>query len=133
MAETVVDRRPVRLRVEGVLKRTPSTPARLRKFSLSIAIAAITLAVVSSGALAAAALNTSDIQQSTVPVIINMEHIQAWLADADRAAADAYLRGGSQNAPSQLQYDANIGGTNLDALGRLNPGDPQLRYEADIA
>src|SRR5207237_7974293 len=73
------------------------------------------------------------IQQSAVPAIINMDRIEAWLADADRAAASAYLLGGSQNAPSQLQYDANIGGTNLDALGRLNPGDPQLRYAADLA
>jgi hypothetical protein len=133
MAETVAERRPLRLRVERARKRAPTTPARLRRLSLSIAVTAITLAVVGSGALVASTANVNGIQQSTVPVIIEMEHIHAWLSDADRSAADAYLIGGAQNAPSQLQYDANIAGTNLDVLGRMNAGDPQLRYEADIA
>jgi hypothetical protein len=133
MAETVAERRPARLRIDRPRKRAPTTPARLRRFGLSIAAAAITLSAVGSGALAAAAVNVNGIQQSTVPVIIEMQHIHAWLSDADRSAANAYLLGGAQNAPSQLQYDANIAGTNLDVLGRLNAGDPQLRYEADIA
>jgi hypothetical protein len=132
MTEAMADRRPRRLRVERARRRT-TTPGRLRTFSVSIAATAIALAVVGSGALAAASVNVAGIQQSTVPAIIGMEHIHAWLSDADRSAANAYLAGGSENAPSQLQFDANIAGTNLDVLGRLNAEDPQLRYEADVA
>jgi hypothetical protein len=100
---------------------------------VAIAVTATALAIIGCGALAAAAANVNGIQQTTVPAVIGMEHIHAWLSDADRSAANAYLAGGSQNDPSQLQFDANIAGTSLDVLGRLNPGDPQLRYEADIA
>jgi hypothetical protein len=133
MTEAIADRRRARLRVEQAGRRAVTTPGRLRRLSVAIAVAAIALAVIGAGTLAAAAATVSGIQQSTVPAIVGMEHIHAWLSDADRSAASAYLAGGSQNAPSQLQYDANIAGTNLDVLGRLNAEDPQIRYEADIA
>ena len=133
MTEAISDRRRARLRVERAGRRATTTPARLRRLAVTIAVAAVALAVIGSGALAVAFVNVSIIQQSTVPSIVGMEHIHAWLSDADRSAASAYAGGAAQNAPSQLQYDANIAGTNLDVLGRLNAEDPQIRYEADIA
>src|SRR5438309_900084 len=133
MAEATAERRRLRLREQPARRRATTTPGRLRSFSNRVAVMTIVLAIIGCGALGAAAVTVTGIQQTTVPAIVSMEHIHSWLSDADRNAASAYLAGGSLNAPSQLQFDANIAGTNLDVLGRLNPGDPQLRYEADIA
>src|SRR2546427_9783570 len=133
MAQATAERRRLRLREQPARRRATTTPGRLRSFSNWIAVMTIVLAIIGCGALGAAAVTVTGIQQTTVPAIVSMEHIHAWLSDADRNAASAYLGGGSLNAPSQLQFDASIAGTNLDVLGRLNPGDPQLRYEADIA
>jgi hypothetical protein len=101
--------------------------------SVVIAIVAIALMLIGSGALVTALTTVSSIQQVTVPDVVGMQHVHAWLADADRNAASAYLAGDADNTVSQLQFDTESAATNLDLLGRINPDDPQFRYAADIA
>jgi len=102
--------------------------------SVVIAAVAIALMLIGTGALFTALTTVNGIQQRTVPDVVGMQHVHAWLADADRNAASAYLAGDSGNGSvSQLQFDTESAATNLDLLGRINPDDPQFRYAADIA
>lgn len=133
MVGRLLGERDLRQRVEDARKRAATTPGRLRVLSLAIAVVAIALTVIGSGTLLTALVTVTAIQQRTVPAIVGMQHVHAWLSDADRNAADAYIAGGFDNNVSQLEFDAEIAATNLDLLGRLNPDDPQLRYQADIA
>jgi hypothetical protein len=132
MVERVLGRRHLRQRVDDARRRAATTPGRLRVLSVAIAVAAIALTAVGSGTLITALVTVSRIQQQGVPAIVGMQHMHAWLSDADRCAASAYVGGGFDNSVSQLQFDAGIAATSLDVLGRLNPDDPQLRYQADI-
>jgi hypothetical protein len=133
IVDPVAARRPVRDWVEDVRKRTTTTPGHLRMLSVVIAVVAIVLMLVGSGALLMALITVNGIQQRTVPDVVGMQHVHAWLADADRSAASAYLAGDSASGVSQLQFDTESAATNLDLLGRINPDDPQFRYAADIA
>jgi hypothetical protein len=101
--------------------------------SVVIAVVAIALMLIGSGALFTALTTVNTIQQRTVPDVVGMQHVHAWLADADRNAASAFLAGDADNTVSQLQFDTESAATNLDLLGRINPDDPQFRYAADIA
>jgi len=101
--------------------------------SVVIAAVAITLMAIGSGALVTALTTVNGIQQRTVPDVVGMQHVHAWLSDADRSAASAYLAGDADNTVSQLQFDTESAATNLDLLGRINPDDPQFRYAADVA
>jgi hypothetical protein len=101
--------------------------------SVVIAAASIALMLIGSGALFTALTTVNGIRQRTVPDVVGMQHVHAWLADADRNAASAYLAGDAENTVSQLQFDTESAATNLDLLGRINPDDPQFRYAADIA
>jgi hypothetical protein len=89
--------------------------------------------LIGSGALVTSFNTVDGIQQRTVPDVVAMQHVYAWLADADRNAASAYLAGDASGGVSQLQFDTESAATNLDLLGRINPDDPQFRYAADIA
>jgi hypothetical protein len=103
---------------------------------LSVVIAAVSIALmlIGSGALFTALTTVNGIKQRTVPDVVGMQHVHAWLADADRNAASAYLAGDTGNGSvSQLQFDTESAATNLDLLGRINRDDPQFRYAADIA
>jgi hypothetical protein len=101
--------------------------------SLEIAVVSMALVAIGAGTLITAMVTVSSIRQHTVPAIMSMQHVHAWLSDADRNAASIYLDGGFDATGTQLQFDAESAATNLDELGRINPDDPQQRYEADIA
>jgi len=85
-----------------------NTPRRLRRFARLVAALTLALATVGAGALTAAGITALGIQQRTVPAIVGMERIHAWLSDADRSAANAYLAGGSEVTLPELQYQADI-------------------------
>lgn len=129
----IATRRPMRQWVEDVRRRTATTPGHLRMLSVVIAGVAIVLMGIGTGALVTAFSTVNSIQQRTVPDVVGMQHVHAWLADADRNAASAYLAGDAENTVSQLQFDTESAATNLDLLGRINPDDPQFRYAADVA
>jgi len=133
MVEAIPGRRPMRQRIEDARSRAATTPGRLRVLALAIGLVTATLITVGSGALATALTTVTAMQQDTVPAILRMQHIHAWLSDADRSAATVYLTGGFDSSDSQLQFDAESAATSFDVLGHLNSDDPQLRYEADIA
>lgn len=134
MAESISSSsRPVRQRVRDARRWASTTPGRLRLLSLEIAVVSTALVAIGSGTLVTAIVTVDRIQQRTVPAILSMQHLHAWLSDADRNAASVYLSGGFDAAGTQLQFDAESAATNLDELGRINPDDPQQRYQADIA
>jgi hypothetical protein len=133
MIEALPSRTAMRQRLADSRRRSTTTPGRLRVLSVSIAIAAVCLMAIGCGTLVAALETAADIQQRTLPAIVGMERVHALLSDADRSAAGAYLVGANDIANSQLAFDAESAATNLDVLGRLNPDETQLRYEADIA
>lgn len=132
MVERVLGQGNLRQRVDDARRRAATTPGRLRVLSVAVAVTAVALTAVGSGTLIAALVTVTRIQQETVPAIVGMQHMRAWLSDADRCAASAYVAGGFDNNVSQLQFDAGSAATSLDVLGRLNPDDPQTRYQADI-
>ena len=123
----------MRQRVRDARRWASTTPGRLRVLSLEIAVVCIALVAIGTGTLITAIVTVNRIQERTVPSIVSMQHVHAWLSDADRNAASVYLGGGFDAAGTQLQFDAESAATNLDELGRINPDDPQQRYEADIA
>jgi hypothetical protein len=123
----------MRQRMESTRKWASTTPGRLRLFSIEIAVVVVALIAIGSGTAAAALVTVNGMQQQTVPMIVEMQHIHAWLADADRSAASAYLAGRFDSGQTQVQFDAEATATGLDLLGRLNPDDPRVRYQADIA
>jgi hypothetical protein len=133
MVKPAVGSSPMRRWMVDARRRAATTPGHLRMRSVVIAVVAVGLMAIGSGALVAGFTTVNRIQQHTVPAVVSMQHVHAWLADADRSAASAYLAGDFDPSVSQLQLDAGSAATNLDLLGRLNPDDPLLRYEADIA
>ncbi|HEY7198752.1 MAG TPA: hypothetical protein VIC57_00995 [Candidatus Dormibacteraeota bacterium] len=133
MLDSLSGTRPMRQRVRDARKWASTTPGRLRVLSLEIAAVALILVIVGSGTLITAMVTVNGIRAQTVPAVVSMQHVHAWLSDADRNVASAYLAGGFDFTVTQLQFDAESSATNLDELGRLNPDDPQQRYEADIA
>jgi hypothetical protein len=132
MVEHLSSRRSMRHRMELARRWAATTPGRLRVLSVEIAVVAIALMAIGSGTAVTALVTVTGIQQQTVPMIVGMQHIHAWLSDADRSAASAYLAGGFDSTVTQLQIEAESTGAVLDLLGRLNPDDAQLRYEADL-
>jgi hypothetical protein len=133
MLESISGSRPMGQRVRDARRWASTTPGRLRVLSVEVAIVALVLVGIGSGTLLTAMATVSGIQGRTVPAIVSMQHLHAWLSDADRNAASIYLTGGFDAAGTQLQFDAESAATNLDELGRLNPDDPQQRYQADVA
>jgi hypothetical protein len=109
--------------LEAARRPGVTTPRRLRRFSMLIAALAIALTVLGAGALAAAAVTAQGIQQRTVPAIVGMQRIHAWLADADRGAANAYLAGGSEVTLPELQYEADIAAASRE-LQNASEHDP---------
>jgi hypothetical protein len=97
-----------RRRLQGARRPAASTPRRLRRLSRLIGALSVALTLVGAGALAAAGVTALGIQQRTVPAIVGMQRIHAWLSDADRGAANAYLAGGSEVTLPELQYQADI-------------------------
>ncbi len=134
MADATLKRVPVGRRVESARRRATTTPGQLRVLSLVIAVVTVALAVTGVTALVVADLNVSAMQQRTVPAIVGMQRIHAWLSDADRSAANAYLAGGSEVTLSQQQYEADIAAASreLQKASEHNPGigDTSQRLQA---
>src|SRR5215471_765822 len=118
MLDSLSGTRPMRQRVRDARKWASTTPGRLRVLSLEIAAVALILVIVGSGTLITAMVTVNGIRGQTVPAVVSMQHVHAWLSDADRNVASAYLAGGFDFTVTQLQFDAESAATNLDELGR---------------
>jgi hypothetical protein len=81
------------------------------------------VSVIGVTAVVMADVTAIGIQQRTVPAIIGMQRINAWLSDADRSAANAYLAGGIQVTLSQQQYEADIAAASRE-LQKASEHDP---------
>jgi hypothetical protein len=123
MAESALSARLERRRLQAARRPAATTPRRLRMLSTLIASLAIALTLVGAGALAVADVTALGIQQRTVPAIVGMQRIHAWLSDADRSAANAYLAGGSEVTLPELQYQADIAAASRE-LQNASAHDP---------
>lgn len=124
MPESTLSARLERRRLEAEERPGVSTPRRLRVRTTLIAGLAVALTLVGSAALAAAGATAIGVQQRTVPAIMGMQRIHAWLADADRGAANAYLAGGSDVTLPELQFQADVAAASreLQVASEHNPG-----------
>jgi hypothetical protein len=124
MAESALSQRLERRRLKAARRPAATTPRRLRKLFMLIASLAIALTLVGAGALAVAGSTALGIQQRTVPAIVGMQRVHAWLSDADRSAANAYLAGGAEVTLPELQYQADIAATSreLQIASAHDPG-----------
>ena len=87
-----------------------STPSKLRLWSLFVIALALVVAVL-AGAVYADRLRVSrDIAERSEPAIVAAREIQVNLAEADAAAANAFLAGGIEDADQRRRY--------VDALDR---------------
>lgn len=135
--EGMISERLLRRRQAAQDRRRVATPRHLRLLSIVIAASAIALTLIGAVALIAAEVTAVGIQQRTVPSIVGMQRIHAWLADADRSAANAYLAGGSEVTLSELQYQADIAAATkeLQLASEHNPagGDTSERLQTIAA
>jgi hypothetical protein len=124
MVDGTLSARLERRLLEGARRPAPATPRRLRRRARLIAILAFALALLGAGALTAATVTALGIQQRIVPAIVGMQRIHALLSDADRSAANAYLAGGSEVTPPELQYQGDIAAASreLQNAGEHDPG-----------
>lgn len=92
--------------------------------SILIAASAIALTVIGATTVVVAEVTVIGVHQRTVPAILGMQRIHAWLAEADRSAANAYLAGGSEVTLPELQYQADIAAASreLQTASEHNPG-----------
>jgi len=112
-----------RRQLRAARRPAASTPRRLRTLSRLITALSVALTLVGAGALGAAGVTAFGIQQRTVPAIVGMQRIHAWLSDADRSAANAYLAGGSEVTLPELQYQADIASASRE-LQNASEHDP---------
>ena len=85
-----------------------TTPGRLRLQSLLVAGAALALLTTGTGGIAAVLATETSIHHHTVREIVGVQRLHAWLAAADRSAANSYLSGGAELTLPQQQYEADI-------------------------
>jgi hypothetical protein len=91
------------------LMRGRTTPGRLRALSLIIAAGSGLLSLAGSASVIEAWRMVDGVGNHVVPAVIGAEKIHAWLADADRSAADTYLLDDPQSASARVQYVGDIG------------------------
>src|SRR5215469_10299998 len=111
----------------GVSRWMRTTPGRLRLQSLLVAGAALALLGTGSGSVVAVLVTETNIHQRTVREIVGVQRLHAWLAAADRSAANSYLSGGAELTLPQQQYEADVAaaGRELEqAAGFQAPEDP---------
>jgi len=109
----------------GIRRWMRTTPGRLRLQSLLVAGSAVALLGTGSGALATVLVTETNVQQQTVTEIVGIQRLHAWLAAADRSAANSYLSGGSELTLPQQQYEADVAAAarELEQAAERRPGD----------
>jgi len=102
-----------------------TTPGRLRLQSWLVAGAALALLGTGSGSVVAVLATETNIHQRTVREIVGVQRLHAWLAAADRSAANSYLSGGAELTLPQQQYEADVAaaGRELEQAGGYQSAD----------
>jgi hypothetical protein len=104
-----------------------TTPGRLRLQSLLVAAAALALLTTGAGGVVAVLATETNVHQRTVREIVGIQRLHAWLAAADRSAANSYLSGGAELTLPQQQYEADVAAASREleqAAGFQAPEDP---------
>src|SRR5437879_4606264 len=107
---------------------TATTPGRLRLQSLLVSVSALALLTVGSGALVTARVTETQVHQQTVAAIVGVQRLHAWLAAADRSAANSYLSGGVELMLPQQQYEADVAAASreLEQAAARGPDDAHM-------
>jgi len=89
-----------------------------------VAAAALALLTTGSGALVTALVTETDVHRQTVAAIVGVQRLHAWLAAADRSAANSYLSGGAELTLPQQQYEADVAAASreLEQAAERRPG-----------
>jgi len=89
-----------------------------------VSVSALALLAVGSGTLVTDLVTVTRVQQQTVTAIIGLQRLHAWLAAADRSAANSYLSGGVELTLPQQQYEADVAaaGRELEQAAERGPG-----------
>jgi hypothetical protein len=107
---------------------TATTPGRLRLQLLIVVASSLALLAAGSGALVTALTTETNVHQQTVASIVGVQRLHAWLAAADRSAANSYLSGGVELTLPQQQYEADIAAASreLEQAAEHSPDDPAV-------
>src|SRR5215831_12804790 len=121
---------------QGMSNWMRTTPGRLRLQSLLVACAALALLTTGSGGVVAVLVTETNVHQRTVREIVGVQRLHAWLAAADRSAANSYLSGGAELTLPQQQYEADVAAASREleqAAGYQSGADPVGRQLAAIS
>jgi hypothetical protein len=99
---------PVNRRAHLARRGTATTPGLLRLQSRLVTVATMALLAAGAGALVTGLVTETNVHQQTVVAIVGVQRLHAWLAAADRSAANSYLSGGVELTLPQQQYEADI-------------------------
>jgi hypothetical protein len=83
-----------------------ATPGRLRLASLAIVAALVVALIVMMASVGSRQRATRDAGLTVEPLMVGTQNIYGSLADADSAAADAFLAGGIEPAALLTQYSS---------------------------
>lgn len=108
-----------------------TTPGLLRVESLAIVAAAIVAGILASLVVADHGSSTERITDEAEPVIVSARQVQTSLAEANAAAATAFLAGGVENPTQRRTYEEAMGSAaiELERATRLI-GDDEEAHEA---
>lgn len=106
-----------------------TTPGRLRLLRLLVAATSSALLASGTAALATALVTETNVHQQTVAAIVGVQRLHAWLAAADRSAANSYLSGGAELTLPQQQYEADVAaaGRELELAAERQPDGAGVR------
>jgi len=97
-----------RLGARAVRDEAATTPGRLRLLSVLVAGACVALWAVGGTTLLGSRGALDSIGRGTVPAIAATQQIHSALADADRAAANAFLSGGIEIVEPRTLYEIDV-------------------------
>lgn len=126
---------PVGVGRRGMRRALSTTPGLLRLRSSLVVIGAALLSLVGFVAVTAEDRTVGRIGHQTAPTIVDALRIHATLADADRAAADAFLEGSTGSTAQQRRYEADIAmaSRQLEQAAEHNAAGGQASRELEAA
>ncbi len=114
-----------------------TTPGRLRIQSIVVVALAAIAGLLSSFVVADRLSDTARIADQAAPVIVNARQVQTNLAEANAAAATAFLAGGVENPEQRAIYESSLAAaaTELASATRLigNDDEANLALQAMTA
>ena len=95
-------------RPDAKSRHAATTPGRLRLLSVLIVGGAGLIGLAASSALIGGQRSVDGVGRQTVPAIVGAQRMHAAFADADRAAANAYLLGDVETARPRQDYERSL-------------------------